>query len=41
MMNPAALNVLLEIEGKMTESVSPNRTTNATLALALSYLGCN
>ena len=32
-MNPAALNVLLETEGKMTESVSPNRTTKATLAL--------
>jgi len=35
--NPIALNVLLDIEGKMTDKVSPNRTTKATLALAFSY----
>jgi hypothetical protein len=33
MINPIALNVLLETEGKMTDKVSPNRTTKATLSL--------
>jgi hypothetical protein len=37
MMNPIALKVLLETAGKMTDKVSPKRTTKATLTLA-SYL---
>lgn len=31
MKNPRNLNVFAEIEGKIAERVSPNRTTNATL----------
>ena len=38
MINPIALNVLLETEGKMTDKVSPKRTTRATLVSALLYL---
>jgi hypothetical protein len=34
-MKPIALNVLLEIEGKITESVSPNKTTKATLNISV------
>jgi hypothetical protein len=33
-MKPIALNVLLEMEGKITESVSPNKTTRATLLVS-------
>jgi hypothetical protein len=38
MINPIALNASLETEGKMTESVSPKRTTKATLPLTFSYV---